>query len=152
MRVVRRRNGLGHPLRGGAVFAIIPDRSRFGVWFTGHRRPEVRDTLVTALVSCTDNPLQPRARQFLAGLSCDELQFIAEFVGAYILEPARQAFCSRAQLAECIAYFQQSRGWNCPLASEDRDHKMILLLEFLCRSGLGSFRGRASGSRDFATA
>jgi hypothetical protein len=96
----------------------------------------VREALVAALVSCADSSLQSRSRRFLAGLSRDEMQFIAEFLGCCILETARRPVCSRAQLAEAISDFQCARrgfgGW----CSEDQEHKMILLLEYLCCSGI----------------
>jgi len=95
----------------------------------------VQNTLVAALVSCADRPLKPKARQFLMGLSSDELQFIAGFLGACILEPAAKGRYSRSELAERITRFQRRRP-NCSLdCSQDQDHKMILLLEYLCRSG-----------------
>ena len=94
----------------------------------------MRNALVAALTSCADRPFKSRARRFLSGLSSDELQFIAEFLGACFLESGRKYRCSRAQLAERIAEFQRARasggGW-----SEDQEHKMILLLEYLCRDG-----------------
>ena len=37
--------------------------------------------------------------------------------------------------AERIAQFQRGRLRCCPGCSEDQDHKMILLLEYLCQSG-----------------
>ncbi|MBZ5585295.1 MAG: hypothetical protein LAQ30_24445 [Acidobacteriia bacterium] len=100
----------------------------------------MRDTLFAALVRCADNSLQPKARRFLAGLSCDELQFIAEFLGACILEPAQNNSSSRTQLAQCVAEFQRFRGWCCARSDADRDHKMILLLEYLCCSGVRGLR------------
>jgi len=95
----------------------------------------VRNTLVAALVSCADRPLKPRARQFLMGLSADELQFIAEFLGACILEPEEVGRYSRAELAERIIQFQRARLRCSQGCSEDQGHKMILLLEYLCQSG-----------------
>jgi len=86
----------------------------------------VLKVLRTALAS----GVKPKARTFLGGLSCDEMEYIAEFLGACILESARRSECSRAQLAERIAAFQQARGCSSP----DQEHKMILLLEFLCRT------------------
>ena len=86
---------------------------------------------VAALVSCAEGPFQPSAHRFLMGLSCDELEFLATFMGASILEAAQGCPCSRAQLAERIVELQRTRH-----ATPDHDHKMILLLEFLCRSGL----------------
>ena len=95
----------------------------------------MRRSLVAALTSCADCPLKPRARRFLTGLSSDELQFIAEFLGACILESAEESRCSRTELAGRIAQFQRERPGCSPGRSQDQDHKMILLLEFLCRSG-----------------
>ena len=92
----------------------------------------MRSALVAALVSCADIRLRSRARRFLHGLSSDELQYIAEFLGSCILESAQRCGCSRAQIAARIAEFQQVRPDHTSPA--DQDHKMILLLEFLCRS------------------
>jgi len=93
----------------------------------------LRNSLVAALVSCADTPLKAEARRFLRGLSSDELQFIAEYFGACILEPSPGWPGGRAELAERIAAFQRRRG--CPTRPADDDHKMILLLEYLCRAG-----------------
>ena len=89
---------------------------------------------VAALVSCAEGPQQPGVRRFLMGLSSDELEFLAAFMGASILEAAEDCPCSRAQLAQRIAELQSSLCAARP--TPDQDHKMILLLEFLCRSGL----------------
>ncbi len=94
----------------------------------------MRTALVTALVACADVPLRSRARRFLLGLSSDELQFIAEFLGACILECGGLVGNSREQLACRIAEFQQARSASARSAS-DEQHKMILLLEFLTRKG-----------------
>jgi len=83
------------------------------------------------------------------GLSADELQFIAEFLGACVLDPAGQSCPSRAQWAERIARYQQASAGR---GSPDREHKMILLLEYLCRRGeagprisaVNSYTGHAS--------
>ncbi len=96
----------------------------------------MRSALVDALVKCADRPRQSVARNFVLGLSCDELQFIAEFLGSSILESDEKRRCSRAQLAQRIAEFQRARCQSPTAPSPDVDHKMILLLEFLCRSGL----------------
>ena len=93
----------------------------------------MRIALLAALVSCAEGPLQSKTRRFLTGLSCDELQFLAEFLGASIIASDGQCRCSRAQLAERVAEFQKARS---PGHSADQDHKMILLLEFLSRSGV----------------
>jgi hypothetical protein len=96
----------------------------------------VRTALVAALISCAEEPLQCETRRFLMGLSRDELQFLAEFLGSSILDWSARRPCSRAQLAARIAEFQRTRACGGAELSADRDHKMILLLEFLCRSGL----------------
>lgn len=72
------------------------------------------------------------------GLSSDELEFIAEFLGACILESNQRCRPSRAQLAERIAQFHRACGVS-SAAVEDRDHKVILLMEYLCRAGDGQF-------------
>jgi hypothetical protein len=91
----------------------------------------VRNALVTALLACSDSSLKTKARRFLQGLSSDELQFIAEYLGACILESA----------GPC----QGSAGY-CP-ETPDQDHKMILLLEYLRHSGLvGHASACASGA------
>jgi hypothetical protein len=100
--------------------------------------------LVAALVSCVDSSTRIKSRRFLAGLSCDELQFIAEYLGACILDSCDECFGSRAELAGRIARFQQARFQQAlvtqaPVRSEDLEHKMILLLEYLCHSGRGEF-------------
>jgi hypothetical protein len=103
------------------------------VWYLTYRRSGLRDSLVTALVSCADTPTKPLARRFLRGLSADELQFIAEYYGACILEAPRACVCDRAALAARIAAFQRARGNTTRMA--DVEHKMILLLEYLCSVG-----------------
>jgi hypothetical protein len=95
----------------------------------------VRRVLVTALASCAERTARLKTRRFLAGLSYDELQFLAEFLGASILEWERLRPSSRAELAERVAAFQRARC-SCEYALEtDQDHKMILVLEFLCLTG-----------------
>ncbi len=80
----------------------------------------MRRSLIAALAEYAANPLRPNARRFLVGLSSDELQFIAEFLGGCILESG-----------EC----RQAR--NCAQCrSEDQELKLIVLREYLSRSGL----------------
>jgi hypothetical protein len=78
-------------------------------------------------------------RRFLAGLSCDELQFIAEYLGACILDSSAVCWRSRAELADRIARFQQARVIQARVRSEDLEHKMILLLEYLSRRDRGEY-------------
>lgn len=112
----------------------------------------MRTALLTALVAYVDESRKLCARRFLTGLSADEMEFIAEFLGASILEPgsvagerqARPRRPSRAELAERVQEFQWSRqGLAAPEVpphpypvSHDVEHKMILLLEYLCRGAI----------------
>jgi hypothetical protein len=91
----------------------------------------VRSVLISALVGCADGSLKSRSRRFLQGLSSDELQFIAEYLGSCILESSGAGCGSRGELALRVARYQAART---PTLSADQDHKMILLLEFLCRA------------------
>jgi len=88
----------------------------------------MRNTLVTALADCAENRVRARARRFLAGLSCDELLFIAEFLGACILESAEADETNRPQ---------PEFGVKCGVGESRRQYecKMILLREYLNRSG-----------------
>jgi hypothetical protein len=90
----------------------------------------VRNTLVAALVACANRPLKPQARRFLLGLSSDELQFIAEYLGACILQ--FEAGCTQ-NLADRIARIPRPRAGQ---GAADRELKMILLREYLCRAGV----------------
>jgi len=83
----------------------------------------LRKELVTALASCADTPLKTGTLRFLRGLSSDELQFIAGFMGGCLLEAAfgyRGRACARTPEPDPPRH---------PLT--DREHKMILLREFL---------------------
>ena len=102
----------------------------------------MRDSLVAAIVACADRTLKSEALRFLSGLSSDELQFIAEFLGACVLESEVRCACNRAELAERIARFQRARAQRW---SSDQAHKMILLLEYLCHMGVPE-RGMAAGA------
>ena len=103
----------------------------------------MRSVLVAALVECAESPAKNKARRFLTGLSSDELQFIAGFLGARILETTEKHRGSRAELAELIAEFQRSGVGRPQLRSDDQEHKMILLLEYMCRSGLQEYPAEA---------
>jgi len=96
----------------------------------------VRRALVAALASCADGSQRPKTRRFLAGLSCDELQFLAEFLGASILECSCRYPRTRVQLSLRIGKFHKVRCARCNSASADQDHKIILLREYLFLSGL----------------
>ena len=90
----------------------------------------MRKSLVAALVACAEQPLKLDARRFLIGLSSDELEFIAEFLGSCILETEHPLAPSRAEFAERITLFRHTH------ASAGIDCKLILLREYLCRLGV----------------
>jgi hypothetical protein len=75
-----------------------------------------------------------KARQFLLGLSTDELQYIAEFFGSCVIESEKPYRWTRTELGQNIQRFDHSQKYSV----SDRQHKMILLLEFLCRCHIGS--------------
>jgi hypothetical protein len=97
----------------------------------------VRDALLSALVACAHSrPSRWRTRRFLTGLSSDELQFIAEYLGSRIL--GSSASCqhpSSAFLGRSVPC-QRADAGIAACRSQDREHKMILLMEFLGRTGL----------------
>jgi hypothetical protein len=109
--------------------------------------------LVEALCGITHLHRRRSTRLFLEGLSTDELQYIAAYLGARLLEPAPGlSAASRARLAAQIEAYESERrqrggfGGPKPLGREfvaaDIEHKMILLLEYLSLSCLD--RGRKS--------
>ncbi len=89
-------------------------------------------------------------RRFLEGLSTDELEYIAEYIGCRLLDPHTEAVhCDRNGLAVDVERFQFSRrteGIAFAAAAgrtqvvvrnrTDIAHKMILLLEYLSLSEL----------------
>jgi hypothetical protein len=93
----------------------------------------VRSALVAALAVRAESSLKSRVRRFLRGLSSDELQFIASFLGACILESTGKP--DGAGIAVDVSEFQRRDGVHDRWA-QDRDLKMILLLEYLCRIGI----------------
>ena len=94
----------------------------------------MKTILVRSLCSMVSDQQRRKARQFLLGLSTDELQYIAEFLGSCILESEQPYRWTRLQLTQQIQ--RLDRGQNRSVS--DRQHKMILLLEFLCRCHIGS--------------
>jgi hypothetical protein len=93
-------------------------------------QPAQRELLVSALTACAETGVRSRARRFLLGLSADELQFIAEFVGSCILETPSD-FSRASEHAERY----QRRVLADPRISTDRENKLILLREYLNYSG-----------------
>ncbi|HXA52841.1 MAG TPA: hypothetical protein VNV86_21135 [Candidatus Acidoferrum sp.] len=93
------------------------------------RNPASRNTMILALSACAETGVRTRARRFLSGLSSDELQFLAEFVGACILESSGDATSAIATLQ-----WRHCQGAEPDLLRHDREHKMLVLREFLDRS------------------
>ena len=93
-----------------------------------------RNTLVAALVACSDETVKTRARRFLLGLSCDELQFIAEFLGACILESSDDV----ARAADAVHAYQSRMARD--------DDKIPILREFLGLCGRRSMVMRRNAS------
>jgi len=91
-------------------------------------RPPTRNSLVTALSACAESPVRARARRFLSGLSADELEFIAGFVGACILKSSEDT------AGAAVSLEQECRIAGSGAGRIDHEHKMILLREFLHRS------------------
>lgn len=100
--------------------------------------------LVRALCSCACDRKRGKARKFLQGLSADELNYIAEFLGSCILESNHRLGGTRGQLADDVARFERCRrasalerngSRRASPSIQDEDHKMILLLEYLSRCG-----------------
>lgn len=89
--------------------------------------------LLTALASCASRNFRPQTTRFLAGLSFGELQFIAEFLGASILEADRP--CG-APLTERVLQFRRTKCPCSETGEADQDHKLIVLMEYLRYSGL----------------
>ena len=75
----------------------------------------MREALISAISSFAGGRFHRKARRFLQGLSTDELQYIAEYLGTGVVEPGDT----------CAADGAASGGLS------DREHKMILLLEYL---------------------
>ena len=99
-----------------------------------HHRLVTRNTLIAALVACSDETVKTRARRFLLGLSCDELQFIAEFLGACILESSYDT----AHAADAVHAYQSRMARH--------DDKIPILQEFLGRCGQRSLMMRRNAS------
>ena len=94
----------------------------------------MKSILVKSLSSMVPCEQKRKARQFLLGLSTDELQYIAEFFGACVLDSEEPYRWTRTQLTLNIQRFDHCQKYSV----SDRQHKMILLLEFLYRCSIGS--------------
>ena len=100
-------------------------------------------TLVDAIASFSNLLHRDSAREFLEGLSTDELEYIAAYLGARTLDPELQGSGgSRDRLAGQIEHYERGHlsrypskschgSGPCTATLTDVSHKMILLLEFL---------------------
>jgi hypothetical protein len=87
---------------------------------------------------------RPRTRRFLSGLSLDELQYLAGLLGGALLEGG-----VRGGAADTVdlSWLAPDQG-RCPAPlSDDRCHKLLLLREFLCRSGIEPVRAKVRVAR-----
>jgi len=89
----------------------------------------VRRTLVAALISCAGERARTPLRRFLTGLSADELEFLAGFQGARILEQAGGECSAERSPAARTPGYRSSVTYD----TADLDHKMIVLREYLAR-------------------
>jgi hypothetical protein len=81
--------------------------------------------------------MQTKTRRFLAGLSSDELQFLAEFQGCRVLDSCVLDSCGLDGwgLNERLDRFQRLRVKRSEPGFDDQAQKMILLREYLRRAG-----------------
>jgi hypothetical protein len=106
----------------------------------------VRTNLVEALSSMSRLGVRESARDFLEGLSTDELQYIAGYLGARTIDPElNDSVGTRGCRARAIERYERTRiaqhkcewssgGRTAVRQAADVSHKMIVLLEFLARS------------------
>ncbi len=103
-----------------------------------------RNTLVEALTSMSRLARRASAKEFLEGLSTDELQYIAAYFGTRTLDPAMgDRFATRGRRAREIQRYERGKAEKLPYFSTKHrsrngakraaavSHKMIVLLEFL---------------------
>jgi hypothetical protein len=93
-----------------------------------------RSSLVGALLRNAIPVHRPQVLDFLRGLSRDELECLAEFQGACVLEAEFSVACHPYRLMADFFDPYGSERWNIP---DDRAHKIFIVLEYLdhlCRS------------------
>ena len=105
-------------------------------------------TLVDAIASFSNLPHRESAREFLEGLSTDELEYIAAYFGARTLNPKLGGpNANRNHLAGQIERYERDRRprggpdlscgrESCAVGLANVSHKMIVLLEFLSISAV----------------
>lgn len=97
-----------------------------------------RFSLVNAISSMSAAACREASRRFLEGLSTDELEYIAAYYGAQLLDSRVPASClSRTEMAQNIEKYESARKPPSPNGSRNRrviSHRMMILLEYLTMS------------------
>ena len=93
----------------------------------------MRTSLVRALSAFVCERRRAAARRFLQGLSADELQYIADYFGACILETSAECGGEWNQVSAFARRRQPHAGGE---ALADHAHKMLVLVEYLARCGV----------------
>jgi hypothetical protein len=109
-----------------------------------------RGVLATALLDFARDARRQTAREFLEGLSRDELQFIADFLGVWRLEPTPPEASEAAQVWADVLRFQRLRRSRRSPSNHfltDLEHKTLLLFDYLWRCGYGQGSGAAMAAR-----
>ena len=89
-----------------------------------------RVTLVNAISSLTGADRRQGARRFLEGLSGDELEYIAEYFGARLIESYPTCpRLTRDEIALCVQRYDRAVAG--PSTGGCRAHGMMILLEYL---------------------
>ena len=86
-----------------------------------------RSSLMGALIRSANPSNLHSVLDFLSGLSCGELECLAEFQGACLLEMGATPMNPYKMLAEFFDPFVSERWRNC----EDRAHKTFVVLSWL---------------------
>jgi hypothetical protein len=89
-----------------------------------------RADLENALTLIAPQERQTAARAFVEALAVDELRFLAEFLGGYILATSSTGMNPRDVMYRRAQEYRRSPG------NEDMNHKLLVLTEFAERCRL----------------
>ena len=111
-----------------------------------------KSVLIRALCSYAESRTKNRTQRFLEGLSRDELHYIAEFLGSCILQKTRSGVNDGDHVVEAIRGFENQAGQAMSGTSSqgqltNREHKMILLYEYLSRKSSARASSSSSAGR-----
>ena len=109
------------------LFEQLPDTLCLGCYIDRYTKARLLDSVGKPAEA--EAALNPPANN-----AATSEQYIAEFLGACTLESEQPYLWTRLQLTQQIQRFDQGQKRSV----SDRQHKMILLLEFLCRCHIGS--------------